>query len=299
MGYYAKKTAFGVRALVQGADTEDASCYVMTVDEYQQIQNQIRTTDERVRDILQESERRRTQMLEDAECRFEMRTTDIVKQQRTHFEKKISELQILAEEKEEMIRRLTEKCDDLTAALYTQEQLQANLLRITRERANAARELRPKKEHDGYIVLETGQWIEKHQANDWEDGIDPADYRDPDDFQFAVDHALVKQIITETITWRSVIQTPYDATLPIMEISPRIEQELRENVLPELGVVDMVASEINGQWPDEEETTNGMKECILYRWRYRANYQRAGLWEVEVQTTQPLTIPAHRRPQAK
>ena len=38
-----------------------------------------------------------------------------------------------------------------------QRELNANLLRITKERANAERDLKPKKEHTGYVVLTSAE----------------------------------------------------------------------------------------------------------------------------------------------
>ena len=294
MGIYVKKTITGYKMLSE-ANRSDATHYLVTVDEYDDIRQQLTQSASAVTNMREEVSREVKAAYDDANARLKESLSDF--KQRSEYQKRKLTSDIAS--RDDRIRELKDLIEKADKDLQAERDLQKNLLRIAKERANQKRDIRPKKQHDGYIVLETGQWLEKYLCLVWADGIDPADYKEPEDFQYAKDHSLFRQLPKETIVWRSVLQTPYEATLPIEEVGPRIEQELRENVLQDLGCASMVASEKNGEWPDEEATTNETMECILYRWRYRASYQRAGLWEVEVHTTRPLIIPVHRRPSAK
>ena len=166
--------------------------------------------------------------------------------------------------------RLNEEKNKAQAALMQQQALNAGLLRISRERANAARGLTPKKERSGYVVLSSMQAVE-----------------------------YVSKSQTAGV-WRSVVQTPYNTALSLEAIQPQIEQELKENIYGRLGVAYVAGRLENGKidavrYDREGRTIEG---CALYRLSYRANY-RAGLWEMVWFTTKVLTVPEDFRPAEK
>ena len=72
-------------------------------------------------------------------------------------EQKISELRATTEDK---ITEIELENNKLRETLDAQKELNANLKRIARERANAKRGLIPKKAHPGYIVLFSSQFRE-------------------------------------------------------------------------------------------------------------------------------------------
>lgn len=133
-----------------------------------------------------------------------------------------------------------------------------SLQRIMRERANKDRELRPKKEHDGYVVLVSQQWNEQGKA----------------------------------IYWKSTIQTPFDATIPYAEVCAPVMRNLDNGVLYDIGCRMRSSEAENGVYRefkgDGEETCNGM-----YKWRCRANF-KTKLWELDIYTTAPITVPEYR-----
>lgn len=166
--------------------------------------------------------------------------------------------------------RLNAEKNKAQAALTQQQALNAGLLRISRERANAARGLTPKKERSGYVVLSSTQAVE-HVSKSQTAGV-----------------------------WHSVVQTPYNTALPLEAIQPQIEQELKENIYGRLGVAYVAGRLENGKidavrYDREGRTIEG---CALYRLSYRANY-RAGLWEMVWFTTKALTVPEDFRPAGK
>lgn len=67
---------------------------------------------------------------------------------------------------------MTDAKAQLEKDLQNQIYLNQNLLRISRERANASRSITPKKIHTGYLVLSSRQWIE-HYPHD----LSPEEYQ--------------------------------------------------------------------------------------------------------------------------
>lgn len=124
-----------------------------------------------------------------------------------------------------------------------------NLYRIMKERANARRKLQPKKEHSGYLVILTEEYDLRESGELLE-------------------------------VWRTVLQTPYDAAVPIDTIRRRIDHDFkRSTVLLSLGI-----KYIGTVW----EPTDG--ENLLFRWKYKANV-KAGFWEVIMYHTEPIRVP--------
>lgn len=166
--------------------------------------------------------------------------------------------------------RLNEEKNEIQSALQQQERLNAGLLRISRERANAARGLTPKKERPGYVVLSSTQAVE-HISKSQTAGV-----------------------------WRSVVQTPYDTALPLDAVRPQIAQELKENIFGRLGVMHVAHDLENGKIDAVryDRTGRPIEVCAIYRLTYRANY-RAGLWEMVWFTTKALTVPEEFRPAEK
>ena len=60
----------------------------------------------------------------------------------------------------------------------------------------------------------------------------------------------------------------------------------------ELGCNSMCGTAVTGKYMPSEGNRNKNE---LYRWIFEANY-KSGLWELDIFTTKPLTVPEHRRP---
>lgn len=202
---------------------------------------------------------------------------------------------------EEFKKELKEKCAALIGQaenaknqalmeLEKQKNLNDNLKRIARERANQDRKIPRKKDHDGYLVLESCQWQEryKYQFSDQEYAELDKKIKDryPDGY-FEIRTADV---------WKSVLQTPYNASIPIEQIKEQIEDaDLWDSgVLGSIGCQGMNANEYNGSYSQEVDE-NGHEINSVYKWIFKANY-KSGFWEVIIYTTKSLTVPEHRRP---
>ena len=154
---------------------------------------------------------------------------------------------------------------DLEAALAAEQEesalqrgLNANLLRIARERANADRRLKPKKQHTGYVVIAS---MEKEQR-----------YKDGN-----------RRWRTVTL-WETVIETPYVVSFEVDEIRSLIQERIGINGNCPEGYTKMIE---DPEWRKVYPEHNVMLER-----RLKANY-RTGYWEIIFLHTKPLgPVPA-------
>ena len=207
---------------------------------------------------------------------------------KNRLEKERSETESLKKSSDLKISELSESINNLSADLDKEQKLNDNLMRIMRERANALRGIRPRKAHDGYIVLSSRQF-EQHYTYTYTG-------RELNDLPYEIRRAH-RYSYTEhrtALCWRTTIQTPHDASLPFETIKDTIGDTLILTVLPDLGCTR------NYPLDDFEFEDYYMDEMNLYRILCNANF-RSGFWECDVFTTRPLEIPAGRRepPKAK
>ena len=149
---------------------------------------------------------------------------------------------------------------NLQKKVEVEQDMNCQLKRIMRERSNAAREITPKKEHDGYIILRVEQYEER------------------------IDGETVLE------AWRSQLQTPYPAELCGESVCFTIESDLIvENILSEMGCNEV-------DFEVDIETLRNAEENTAYRIRHSANC-RSGFMEVTLYTTGPLRVSKNRMPQ--
>ena len=164
--------------------------------------------------------------------------------------------------KSKLLEELDSLKQDLSIAnqeILSAKTLNSNLIRIMTERANALRNIRPKKGSDGYIVLFSREWTEYLGDGETAD------------------------------VWRTTIQTPYDASMERISIHGQILDDLRERVLPDLGCDDR--TDESGEYPEE---CDRRFSSVMYRWKMIVDY-RSGFWIVEIYTTDELHVPLARR----
>lgn len=175
------------------------------------------------------------------------------------------------EETQEEINRIHQDLSEAESKIRYWQGLNENLLRISKERANADRKLKPKKEHTGYVVVSS---TEK-------------------EYRYKVDRRHWETVIL----WETVLQTPYP--IDFTEEQAREEtKELIENdrLVARLGINRYCDGDYedlleNSKWNDPQPEEHN----IMFKGRLRANY-RAGYWEVIFSHTKPLGIvPADMR----
>lgn len=150
-----------------------------------------------------------------------------------------------------------------------QRALNANLLRIAKERANADRKLKPKKEHTGYGVVFSGE--KEHR---YKDG----------------NRRWKKKLL-----WETVIQSPYTVDLSEPLARKQITDELIRN--DEAGSCMIYKIGIGGFYPgsyaamsdDREWCAEPERFNIMLQPQFRANF-RSGYWEVVFLHTKPLGV---------
>ena len=164
---------------------------------------------------------------------------------------------------DDLLRQVDRKTDEIA----DQRALNANLLRISRERANADRGLRPKKVHAGYVVV-----ISSEKEIRYKNGRN--------------------KLLTAKV-WETVLQSPYSVDFTESQVRQLIEEDLltKENgLLADVGITlicrgssyeNLIETE---NWKEIKATHN-----TLFSRQLRANY-RAGYWEYIIQHTKPLGI---------
>jgi hypothetical protein len=193
-----------------------------------------------------------------------------------------------------VIESQKEQLEKVKAELRNEEILNVNLLRIMRERANQARGIRPKKNHDGYIVLGSRQWTEKYTEEVWDSEEHAEKYGNGEYRSHAIKQGYLRLEKKMVNTWRSIIQTPYSASLPVEPVRARVKKEIGK-VSADIGVeyhIDEANKDNCHDWQirDYEECAN-----MLYRAQYSANY-KTGFWELTIYTTKSLRVPENRCP---
>ena len=292
MAAYARKTLTGFKPL-EGDDAEaEATHYIMTTDEYKTLRADLQKADRDVAAMQKILKERVKEAYDDARVQLQ--------EHRATFEKQKQDMQNNYEgrlaEKETSLRQLTAQLERANLELSNERDLQKNLLRIMKERSNQKHGIRPKKEHDGYIVLDSSQWTEKRRKDEWAANVDPNKYTSAENRAYALKHGILTVVTVETGVWRSIMQTPYDAALPLEDIKDKIEKDLWDGgVLKSIGCPGMMVPESNGQYHYFGKEPDGTEKNGLYRWRFRANY-RSGQWELELYTTRGLRVPEDRMP---
>ena len=132
MAEFVKKPAIGGYKPVPGGSSDSECTHViLTLGEYAGLKREISSAQQAARNAEYNADKKIHQIQSEAQSRITDAEKKVAKNT-AEWEKKLA-----AEQQESALQR----------------ELNANLLRITKERANAERGLKPKKEHNGYVVL--------------------------------------------------------------------------------------------------------------------------------------------------
>lgn len=246
MSEFVKKGPFGYKTVPGGHSDPECDHVILTKREYDQLQRAIKDAEQATRNAVYDAQTKEKKLLNEMQIKF--RNMEHKAQQQIEAAE-----QELAEEKEE--------------SAY-QRGLNENLLRIARERANADRKLRPKKEHTGYVVVSSTEkdWRYRNDRDKWE----------------------------TTRLWETVLQSPY--TLDFTEQQARHEMgeltgvDSDDWVVGRLGITAYYDGEYSDMLYDKEcDWAKNPKKNVMLRWRLRAN-ARTGYWEVLFLHTKPLGV---------
>lgn len=219
--------------------------------------------------LLDQRDRARREK-EEAE-RAAAREISRVKQEAAH------EADRAAQRAQAQIDDLSQQVERKTAEIADQRALNANLLRISRERANADRGLRPKKVHTGYVVVMSSEKEIRYKNGR-------------------------NKLLTAKV-WETVLQSPYSVDFTENQARQLIEEDLlarKNGLLADVGIT-MICSGSSYENLIETENWKEIKAAhnTLFSRQLRANY-RVGYWEYIIQHTKPLGIvPADMRAETK
>ena len=233
----------GYKTVAGGSSDPECTHVILTLNEYNKLHQRIRTA-------INDGERAK-----DEAARAAAASAD-------NAEKAVRKIQEETAQKIEQIQRrlLVEQ----EAKIY-QMGLNQRLLDISRERSNKDRNIRPKKERSGYVVLSSRQKKYKYKKNR--------------------DH------ISEVYLWETVIQTPYVVSFTAEQVMTET-QELFERdeqghwLIGRLGI----AGEYSGKYEDmlDDPRCAAWKDYnIIVEKIFNANV-KVGYWEIFITHTKPL-----------
>ena len=159
-----------------------------------------------------------------------------------------------------------------------QRHLNENLLRISRERANVDRGLKPKKEHTGYVVMNMQE--KKLQRKN------------------------SRGYYTITL-WETVLQSPYSVDFTEEQARHQICEDLMQRKNGEeweLSKIGIREEPTPGDYPRSEYDEIMENGNILVSYQLRANYQarrgeKTGFWDIILVHQKPIPqVPKDMRP---
>ena len=169
----------------------------------------------------------------------------------------------IAKAQEEAAREIDQVRKEMAvvqSALDNEVELNINLKRIAKERANADRHLKPKKEHTGYVVVSSMEKAYRYRSGRG----------------------------TEVVSlWETVVQTPYEIGFSEEVARKQILEELRNEIMQDIGIEAFSSKRYEElvflkDWRQTLVNYNVMMDV-----RLKGNY-RAGYWEVVFLHTYPL-----------
>ena len=247
MSEFVKKTMMGYKEVSGGASAPDCTHVILTSKEYAGLLQKKAQAEQESRDMKNRAEQAIAK--ERAAALSRIRASENAAQQRAAV----------------MEQALS---DERNARIYQQE-LNENLLRISRERANADRNLRPKKKHSGYVVISSTEKMHRYKN--------------------------VNRSWAVATLWETALQTPYSVDFTENQARTQLKDDLFQDdpfaypILDKIGVTAVYGKEYAEMIADKQWREAHIKFNIMLDWRLRANH-RTGYWEILFLHTKPLTI---------
>ncbi|MDE7248080.1 MAG: hypothetical protein K2N43_09360, partial [Lachnospiraceae bacterium] len=247
MSEFVKKTMMGYKEVSGGASAPDCTHVILTAKEYAQLIQMRAQAEQKSRDIKSQAEKAIKTVQSDALSRIRS-SENAARQREAVMEQALS--------------------DERNARIYQQE-LNENLLRISRERANADRNLRPKKKHSGYVVISSTEKMHRYKN--------------------------VNRIWAVATLWETALQTPYSVDFTENQARTQLKDDLFQDdslafsILDKIGITAVYGKEYAEMIADKQWREGHSRFNVMLDWRLRANH-RAGYWEILFLHTKPLAI---------
>lgn len=241
MSEFVKKTMMGYREVPGGQSDPECTHVILTAAEYTKLLRKISDAEQKARD-----EKRKAEEKEKESQNREQQT----------IQKANQDIEVWKKELEK----------ERTESAY-QKGLNENLLRIARERANADRKLKPKKEHSGYVVVMSSEKEYKYKAD--------------------------RRHWDSVVLWETVLQTPYSIEFTEEQARKQIRELLKLDeqgnwLIGRIGINASYSGSYedmmdNVKWTEDEKAEMN----IMLTRKLRANF-KAGYWELVFLHTKPL-----------
>lgn len=248
MAKFVKKGALDRYPEVSGGQS-DPNCthVILTEKEYSKLLDKVSVAEQKARDAKYNAERE----------------IGAAKQEARYAAQKA------AQEARETVEAIEDDLAAERAESAHQRALNADLLRVAKERANADRGIRPKKQHTGYGVVVSGE--KEHR------------YRDGN------------RSWRKVLLWETVIQSPYTIDLSEEVARKQIMDELLhqdaagERLIYRLGLDAFYDGSYGAMMDDRRWCAEPAQYNIMLKPRFQAN-GRYGYWEVIFFHTKPLGV---------
>ncbi len=256
MARFVKEGAFGYKDVLGGQFDQECTHVILKLMEYDKLLQEKARAEQEAKNTKYNAER----------------AIDKAKRDASYTAQKA------AEEARQTVADIESALDAERAESAHQRALNVNLLRIAKERANADRKLKPKKEHTGYVVVVSEEREYRYRnGKKWN-----------------------KVKLRET-----VLQSPYTVDFLETEVKTQIERELfpKDDVwlIGRIGITGRYGGTYEEMVGDSTVDEEFLKRNILLKeqQRLRANF-RSGYWEVICFHTKPLdVVPKDMRVYAK
>ena len=246
MARFVKEGTFGYKVVLGGQFDQECTHVILKLKEYNKLLQEKARAEQKARNTKYNAERAIDKAKREASCTAQKATEEA--------------RQTVADMKEVLAAERAESAH--------QRALNVNLLRIAKERANADRNLKPKKEHTGYVVVVS----------------EVREYR----YRSGKKWNRVK--LRET-----VIQSHYTVDFSETEVETQIERELFPKndvwLIGRIGITGRYDGTYEEMMEDSSVDEELLKRNILLKGqqRIRANF-RSGYWEVIFLHTKPLDV---------
>ena len=246
MARFVKDGAFGYKAVPGGQSDPECTHVILKLTEYDKLLQEKARAEQEARSTKYDAER----------------AIDKAKRDASYTAQKA------AEEARQTVAGIESALATERAESAHQRALNANLLRIAKERANADRKLKPKKEHTGYVVATS----EEREYR----------YRDGKKWKKAK-------------LWETVLQSYYSVDFTEEVARTQIERDLFPKgetwLIAEIGISGRYGGRYEGMIEDTSVSEDFLKHNILLagQQRLRANF-RSGYWELVFMHTKALGV---------
>ncbi len=246
MARFVKEGAFGYKDVPGGQFDQECTHVILKLKEYDKLLQEKARAEQETRNTKYDAER----------------AIDKAKRDASYTAQKA------AEEARQTVADMEEALAAEKAESAHQRALNANLLRIAKERANADRKLKPKKEHTGYVVVVS----------------------EVREYRYRSGRKWKKVKLRETI-----LQSHYTVDFSETEVETQIERELFPEddvwMVSRIGITGRYGGTYEEMIEDSSVDEEFLKRNILLmgQQRLRANF-RSGYWEVICLHTKPLDV---------